>query len=93
MERLITLSNFDAWKGNVALWHLTFASLQINILRHVLENPRYGIQGLTFPSGKMFLNQSSANEIVMYLHGVALNLDHTIFFICLFCKTFNAKIN
>jgi hypothetical protein len=48
---------------------------------------------LTFPSGTMFKNQSFANEMVMYLHGVALNLDHVKFVISFFGKTFNAKID
>jgi hypothetical protein len=41
----------------------------------------------------MFKDQSFANEMVMYLHEVALNLDRAKFIISLFCKTFNAKIN
>ncbi len=67
--------------------------IAIDVLGHMLEDPRYAIEGLTLPRRGRIRDQTFADDIALYLKGEQANLDKTHGVLETFCKASSAKIN
>jgi hypothetical protein len=63
-----------------------------DVLGHMLEDPKYAIEGLTLPRGGRIRDQTFADDIALYLKGEHANLDKTHGVLETFCKASGAKI-
>jgi len=64
-----------------------------DVLGHMLDDHRFGVEGLALPGGGKITNQTFANDTVLYLHGMRDNMEKTQKVLDIFCKASGAKIN
>jgi hypothetical protein len=59
----------------------------------MLDDPRFGVEGLTLPGGKKIRDQTFANDTALYLQGTRENMERTQRVLDIFCKASGAKVN
>jgi len=67
--------------------------LAIDVLGHMLADPRYKVEGLTLPRGGLVRDQTFADDTALYLQGSPSNLDRAQNVLNIFCQTLGAKVN
>jgi hypothetical protein len=67
--------------------------LATDVLGHMLDNPRFGVEGLTLPGGKKIRDQTFADDTALYLQGTRENMERTQRVLDIFCKASGAKVN
>jgi hypothetical protein len=67
--------------------------LATDVLGHMIEDPNYGVEGLTLPKGGCVRDQTFVDDTALYLQGSHSNMDRAQNILKLFCKAFDAKIN
>ncbi len=67
--------------------------LATDVLGHMLDDPRFGVEGLTLPGGKKIRDQTFADDTTLYLQGTRENMERTQRVLDIFCKAFGAKVN
>jgi hypothetical protein len=63
-----------------------------DVLRHMLNNPRFGIEGLTLPRGGYVKDQTFADDTALYIQVLRPNMERTQRVLDLFCKATGAKV-
>lgn len=64
-----------------------------DVLGHMLEDPKHGIEGLTLPKGGSIRDQTFVDDTALYLKGDQSNMDKAQNVLKIFCKASGAKIN
>ncbi len=59
----------------------------------MLDDPRFGVEGLTFLGGRKIRDQTFADDTALYLQGTRENMERTQRVLNIFCKAFGAKVN
>jgi hypothetical protein len=59
----------------------------------MLDDPRFGVEGLTLPGGKKIKDQTFADDMALYLQGTRENMERTQRVLDIFCKASGAKVN
>jgi exonuclease III len=67
--------------------------LATDVLGHMLDDPRFGVEGLTLPGGRKIRDQTFADDTALYLQGTRENMEKTQKVLDIFCKASGAKIN
>lgn len=67
--------------------------LATDVLGHMLDDPKYGIEGLTLPRGGLVRDQTFADDTALYPKGHPANLDRAKEVLRIFCRASGAKIN
>jgi hypothetical protein len=67
--------------------------LATNVLGHMLEDQRFGVEGLSFPRRGRLIEQTFVDDTALYLQGFRTNLERTQKVLNLFCKASGAKVN
>jgi len=67
--------------------------LAIDILGHMLEDPRYDVEGLNLPRGGRLRDQTFVDDTTLYLKGDQANLDKAQGILETFCRASGAKVN
>jgi hypothetical protein len=67
--------------------------LATDILMHMLDDPKFGVEGLTLPRGGLLRDQTFADDTTLYLQGSPSNLDRAQGVLRTFCRASGAKIN
>ncbi len=67
--------------------------LATDILGHMLDDPRFGVEGLALPRGGKVTDQTFADDTALYLQGTRENMERTQRVLDVFCKASGAKIN
>jgi hypothetical protein len=67
--------------------------LATDVLGHMLDNPCFGVEGLTLPGGRKIKDQTFADDTAFYLQGTRENMERTQRVLDIFCKAFGAKVN
>jgi hypothetical protein len=70
-----------------------FFILATDVLGHLLDNPKYGVKGLTLSKGDCIRGQTYADNTMFYLMGTPNNMDRAREVLDLFCSASEAKIN
>ncbi len=66
--------------------------LATDLVGHMMEDPKYGVEGLHLPKGGCIRDQTFADDTTLYLQGSPTNMDKAQNVLKLFCQTFGAKI-
>jgi hypothetical protein len=64
-----------------------------DVLGHMLDDPRFGVEGLTLLGGREITEQTFADDTALYLQGTRENMERTQRVLDIFCKAFGAKVN
>jgi hypothetical protein len=67
--------------------------LATDVFRHMLDDTKYNVEGLTLPRGGCVQNQTFADDTTLYLKGTKSNMDRMLSILDLFCFASRAKIN
>jgi hypothetical protein len=67
--------------------------LATDVLGHMLDDPRFGVEGLTFSGGRKIRDQTFADDMALYLQGTRENMERTQRVLDIFCKASGAKVN
>jgi hypothetical protein len=67
--------------------------LAMDVLGHMLDNPKHEIDGMHLPKGGCVRDQTFVDDIALYLKGSPSNLSKAWAVLELFCLAFGAKIN
>ncbi len=67
--------------------------LAMDVLGHMLDNPRFGVEGLTLLRGRKIKDQTFADDMALYVQGTRENMERTQRVLDIFCKTSGAKVN
>jgi hypothetical protein len=67
--------------------------LVTDVLGHMLDDRRFGVEGLTFPGGGKITDQTFADDTALYLQGTRDNMERAQKVLDVFCKASGAKIN
>ncbi len=67
--------------------------LATNVLGHMLDDLRFGVEGLTLPRGRKIRDQTFANDTALYLQGTREIMERTQRVLDIFCKASGAKVN
>ncbi len=67
--------------------------LATDVLGHMLDDPRFGVEGLTLPGGRKVTDQTFADDTALYLRGTRENMERTQKVLNTFCMASEAKIN
>ncbi len=67
--------------------------LATDVLRHMLDDPRFGVEGLTLPGDWKITDQTFADDTALYLRGTRENMERTQKVLDNFCKALGAKVN
>jgi len=67
--------------------------LATDVLGHMLDDQRFGVEGLSLPRGGRIIDQTFVDDIALYLQGSRSNMDRVQGVLNLFCKASGAKIN
>jgi hypothetical protein len=70
-----------------------FFILATDVLSHMLDDHRFGVEGLALPGGGNFMDQTFTDDTTFYLQGTRSNMERTQKVLGIFCKVFGAKIN
>jgi hypothetical protein len=65
----------------------------MDVLGHMLDDPKHKIERLHLPKGGCVQDQTSANNIALYLKGSSSNLSKAWAVLELFCFASGAKVN
>jgi hypothetical protein len=65
----------------------------MDVLGHMLDDPKHEIEGLHLPKGECVRDQTFADDIALYLKGSPSNLRKAQALLDLFCLASGAKIN
>jgi hypothetical protein len=64
-----------------------------DVLGHMLEDPKHGIEGLTLPKGGNIKDQTFVDDTALYLKGNQSNTDKAHNVLKIFYKALGTKIN
>ncbi len=67
--------------------------LATDVLGHMLDDPRFGVEGLTLSGGREIRDQTFADDMAFYLQGTRENMERTQRVLDTFCKASGAKVN
>jgi len=67
--------------------------LATDVLGHMLDDRRFGVEGLTLPRGGKITDQTFADDTAHYLQGTCENMERAQKVLDIFCKAFEAKVN
>jgi hypothetical protein len=67
--------------------------LATDVLGHMLDDPRFGVEGLTLPGGRKVRDQTFADDTALYLQGTPENMERTQRVLDTFCKASGARVN
>lgn len=67
--------------------------LATDVLGHMLEDPKYNVQGFRTPKGNTITSQMFADDTAVYLQGSKENLNNMMVAMEVLCKASGAKIN
>ncbi len=67
--------------------------LTMDVLGHMLDDPKHKIKGLHLPKRGCVRDQTFANDTTLYLKGSPSNLNKARAILKLFCLAFGAKVN
>jgi len=67
--------------------------LAIDVLGHMLDDHRFGVEGLALPGGGKITDQTFAEDTALYLQGTRKNMERAQKVLNIFCKASGAKIN
>ncbi len=67
--------------------------LATDVLKHMLDDLRFGIEGLTLPRGGCVKDQTFADDTALYIQGSCPNMVKTQRVLDFFCKASGAKVN
>jgi hypothetical protein len=67
--------------------------LATDVLGHMLDDHRFGVEGLALPGGGKITDQTFADDTTFYLQGTCSNMERTQKVLSIFCKASGAKIN
>jgi len=67
--------------------------LATDILRYLMVDPRYEVEGVSLPKGGFIRDKTFANDTTLYLKGTPDNLDKAQRVLQLFCQASGAKVN
>jgi mannosylglycoprotein endo-beta-mannosidase len=70
-----------------------FFILATDVLGHMLDDPRFGVEGLILPGGGEIRDQTFADDTALYLQGTRENMERTQRVLDTFCKASGAKVN
>jgi hypothetical protein len=59
----------------------------------MLDDHRFGVEGLAFPGGGKIMDQTFADDTTLYLQGTRSNMERTQKVLDIFCKASGAKTN
>jgi hypothetical protein len=65
----------------------------MDVLGHMLDDPRHGVEGLNLPKGGCIRDQTFAYDTTLYLKGTQDNMNRARAVLETFCKASWAKIN
>jgi len=63
------------------------------VLGHMLDDHRFGVEGLALPGGGKIMDQTFTDDTALYLRGTRGNMERTQKVLDIFCKASGAKIN
>jgi hypothetical protein len=64
-----------------------------DILGHMLDDHRFGVEGLALPGGEKITDQTFTDDTALYLQGTRDNMERAQKVLDIFCKASGAKIN
>jgi len=67
--------------------------LATDVLGHMLDDPRFGVEGLTLPGGRKIRDQTFADDTALYLQGTRENMERAQRVLDIFCKASRTKVN
>jgi hypothetical protein len=67
--------------------------LATDVLGHMFNDHRFGVNGLALPGGGKITNQTFVDDTTLYLQGTRDNMERTQNVLDIFCKASGAKIN
>jgi len=67
--------------------------LATDVLGHMLDDPRFGVEGLTLPRGRKIRDQTFADDTALYFQSTCENMERTQKVLDIFCKASGAKVN
>ncbi len=67
--------------------------LATDVLGHMLDDPCFGVEGLTLPGGRKIRDQTFVDDTALYLQGTRKNMERTQRVLDIFCKASGAKVN
>jgi hypothetical protein len=67
--------------------------LATDVLGHMLDDPRFGVEGLTLPGRRKIRDQTFADDTALYFQGTRENMERTQKVLDIFCKASGAKVN
>jgi hypothetical protein len=67
--------------------------LATDVLGHMLDNQRFGVEGLSSLRGGRIIDQTFVDDTALYLQGSRSNMDRAQGVLNLFCKASGAKVN
>jgi hypothetical protein len=67
--------------------------LATDVLGHMLDDPRFGVEGLILPGGRKIRDQTFVDDTALYLQGTRENMERTQKVLHIFCKASRAKVN
>ena len=67
--------------------------LAADVLGHMIEDSRYGVEGIRAPNNKVITSHMFADDTALFLKGTKKNLDNMMTTVEKFCLTSGAKIN
>jgi hypothetical protein len=65
----------------------------MDVLGHMLDNPKHKIDGMHLPKGGCIQDQTFAHDTALYFKGFSSNLNKVRAVLELFCLASGAKIN
>ncbi len=67
--------------------------LATDVLGHMLDDHRFGVEGLALPGGGKITDQTFADDTAFYLQGTRDNMERMQKVLDIFCRASGAKIN
>ncbi len=67
--------------------------LATDVLGHMLDDHRFGVEGLALPGGGNITDQTFADDTALYLQGTHDNMERAQKVLDIFCKASGAKVN
>jgi len=67
--------------------------LATDVVGHMLDDQRFGVEGLSFPTRGCIIDQTFVDDTALYLQGSRFNMDRVQGVLNLFCKASGAKVN
>jgi hypothetical protein len=67
--------------------------LATDVLGHMLDYHRFGVEGLALPGGGKITDQTFVDDTALYLQGTRNNMERMQKVLDIFCRTSGAKIN